>query len=306
MSWLPMPQKRTFPEKGQSPSTLARLLSKIFGASTALAPRKLWEHSLCSRLVAEHYRWKLKLRNYWLSFGPWHNPEKLQVFKKRAADADLSNVQLERACRCGACRIVVQHGGPLFTAMCHCSVCRAHNQTEGPNAPMAFAAVRLSACELHVCRDDGADRRTDEPPPDADEDLRFHPFAWFQTSTTFRRGRCSLCDTPLVMHFEHVEPNTCWIVNARAILPGVDGSSTPAHEYHDGTYDCDIFWASRHTAVPPGGHRTSSKDPLVTYATRSVAEKVGTTTDGTYPPPRGRVLSDDWPDGDYPNDVGRL
>jgi len=133
---------------------------------------------------------------------------------------DLCEVVTE--CSCGRCRVVCYEGGPRFTTLCHCSICRAHNLAAN-GAAMAFVAVKRSACRVEivngeVCGDDDATDRAvciSEPqgncwgqvPDDRSVGGATSPFAWVESSDLVRRGRCTACDSPLVF-----DPNTLWLV----------------------------------------------------------------------------------------------
>lgn len=180
----------------------------------------------CVFQLYEH--WKIRL-------GQRLDDRVLPLIRERAAASNAARLRVETECRCGACRIVATSGGPLYTTVCHCSLCRAHNFMAGTNVAMPFAAVRRSGCRLVVtAAAKGA-----------------CPFVWLQTSKLVRRGRCSLCHTALLFDQERFDPHTLWIVNPHVGVAG-ERATVPAmeHEYWAGRHDADVCWGSRHI-VPP-------------------------------------------------------
>ena len=189
---------------------------------------------LPSVLEAGLYRSAFQLRERWkIGKSAPCNPSVVLTIRQRAAASDDRGVQVHSKCRCGACRVVVTHGGPLYTTVCHCSLCRAHNFREG-NVSMPFAAVRRSACVLQVTQSTGRE-----------------PFVWLQTSDLVRRGRCALCGSAVLFDQERFEPNTMWLVNPTISVPGSeDAVPAAAFDYWRGQHDADVCWASRHVPVP--------------------------------------------------------
>merc|ERR1712142_618762 len=127
---------------------------------------------------------------------------KVCVVEKVQARIDQGG-QVISCCRCGACRIVCR-GAPRLVTVCHCSVCRYDEAypLQADNAPApSFAAVRREACYL-----------------DVDPALVKDPnnILVYRNSSDFaRRGRCSLCETALVMDYEWFEPETIWLTNPK-------------------------------------------------------------------------------------------
>ena len=243
-------------------------------------------------------------------------PSLIAAVRTRAAENDACAARVTVECRCGACRVTVRNGGPIFTTVCHCSLCRAHNRPE--RVAMPFAAVRRAACCLEIeeaqVDDAAAVQRAlkGRGGPSATQDTRHFPLVWLQTSSLVRRGRCALCDTPLLFDQEWFEPATMWIVNPRvscnSVAGGSGGATQTAAAFLGGQHDADVCWGSRH--VPPPADVLSAQasfgDFFSTQPSNDGARGASDSEQSSYPAPRGREQWHDLEWGRYVIDVGRL
>ena len=99
----------------------------------------------------------------------------------------------------------------------------------------SFAAVKRSKCWMEVNED--ITERGD--------------VLVFRNSSDFaRRGRCDLCNTPLVMDYEWFVPETILLVNPQWIYEGEDGKEVVEQiekefSMNGGLADLDVCWNSR-------------------------------------------------------------
>ena len=187
------------------------------------------------------------------------------------------------ACRCGACRIVCQDA-PRLVSVCHCSVCRYDEALPlgVDNAPApSFSAVRRAKCHLEV-----------DPALVRDPD---NILVYRNSSDFARRGRCVLCNTPLVMDYEWFEPETIWLQNPQWVPEGKDDSQPVEFAFNSGKADFDVCWNSR-------------VDPITSLATVSYLgkEEVREKEESEEIKPRGVTQCDDLDWEVYILDVGKM
>jgi len=171
--------------------------------------------------------WRVKL------FYPKCKAEVVARIRERLAMGGV----VTSTCSCGACRLVSEDA-PRLVTVCHCSVCR-NDEAEAigaENAPApSFAAVRRSSCRMEINMDIAKE-----------EDVLV-----FRNSSDFaRRGRCVLCNSPLLMDYEWFEPETVWLTNPQWIYKGKDGHEVVEQiekEFYlnGGLADIDVCWNSR-------------------------------------------------------------
>lgn len=235
-----------------------------FLASPRCYATQIWKH------------WQVKV------FFPATTDEVLNRVRMRAeANAVRGSCEVVTCkCDCGRCSIKADYGGIRFSTVCHCSICRAHNQAHGGLA-IPFAAVKRDACHLVIA-------------PDGENSSSLAPVSWAESSDVARRLRCNNCSSTLVMDYEHFEPNTIWLCNPTLTR---DGKTAPLEEFTK--TDCDVCWSSRHVPIP-----TAGVDARVEFD--KLSEKIEeASTSAPYPPPRGLVQFEDLDWGLFPLDAGK-
>ena len=55
---------------------------------------------------------------------PSTRPSMVARIAGRAALSRGAGIEVQAECDCGSCRIVSTFGGPRYTTVCHCSICR--------------------------------------------------------------------------------------------------------------------------------------------------------------------------------------
>ena len=212
-----------------------------------LALRRRWTRTLLAcptrmESLTRYYdaakeHWRIRLKK------PAH-PSVAATIKKRI-EFSRGIKEVYRECRCGAIRISVRQGGPLFTTICHCGMCKAHNFNEG-YTNICFTAVKRDACVL-----EGNEQEK--------------PLVWVKTSEQVRRGRCGKCGSALLYDNKWFEPSTMWLCDAKVVMRDGEQKEMPAIDLPllpfssevvknpSGTYDADVRWDCQHIiteAVP--------------------------------------------------------
>jgi hypothetical protein len=190
---------------------------------------------------------------------PQSRPSVVAKVEGRAAAASGTGLEVFSECACGACRVVSTYGGPRYTTVCHCSVCRGNNAAHGGDA-VPFAAVKRASCRLEV--EDSALTWDLAPLPPTCLPVLGAPaavgaFVWTETSALGRRAHCSACGSPLAMDYGYFEPHTLWLAYPKVrILRRTVQETLPLRRYlartqgGDGRVDADFCWGSRRVPVP--------------------------------------------------------
>jgi len=153
-------------------------------------------------------------------------------------------------------------------SVCHCSVCRYDEAlpTGKDNAKAPYgAAVKRSNCRIEIKKEAKLEYR--------------------ESSDLARRGKCSLCNTFLIMDYEWFEPKTVWLVNPLWIKPGSTELQNVEFVYNDGKADFDVCWSSRNDPI----QNLTCKDGYLKKAEHNTCDLNVTIEDGDIVMPRGVV-----------------
>ena len=115
--------------------------ARILGASAAALAAALTARALylcgtsgifaCPGRLAKPRHYALQVLLHWrLRLDQWLlkpvDPAVVRMVEERVRTSG-SVVEVYSKCTCGACCVSVTEGGPLFTTLCHCSMCRTFN-----------------------------------------------------------------------------------------------------------------------------------------------------------------------------------